>query len=126
MDDTIQLEARLLHENVCQALADPKRIVILYLLSDGPRNVTDLAVELDAPLSTVSRHLKVLRERSLVTTERDGKQVVYSLKDRRIIEALDLMRALVVSSLRDRGRLAESLAASRAEVAAPPDGGSPL
>jgi ArsR family transcriptional regulator len=110
VDQSVKTEANLLHENVCQALADPKRIVILYLLADGPRNVTEIAEELDAPQSTVSRHLKILRERSLVTTERDGSQIVYSLADRRIIDALDLMRAMVMSSLRESGRLAESMA----------------
>jgi DNA-binding transcriptional ArsR family regulator len=109
MRDGIMAEATLLHENVCQALADPKRIVILYLLADGPRHVGEIAAELDAPQSTVSRHLRVLRERSLVTTEREGAQIVYSLKDHRIIDALDLMRAMVMSSLRERGRLADSL-----------------
>lgn len=109
MRDGIMAEATLLHENVCQALADPKRIVILCLLADGPRNVSEIAAELDAPHSTVSRHLRVLRERRLVTAERDGVQVVYSLKDHRIIDALDLMRAVVMSCLREQGKLADSL-----------------
>ena len=110
MDTTIKTEAMLLHEHVCQALADPKRIVILYLLAEGPKNVTEIAEALDSPQSTVSRHLKILRERSLVTTEREGSQIVYSLADRRIIEALDLMRAIVMSSLREGGRLADAIA----------------
>ncbi len=109
MDDTIKVEANLLHEHVCQALADPKRIVILYLLAEGPQNVGDIAEALDSPQSTVSRHLKVLRDRSLVTTERDGSTVVYSLADRRIIQALDLMRAMVMSSLNEQARLAKQL-----------------
>jgi ArsR family transcriptional regulator len=116
MDQSVRVEANLLHENVCQALADPKRIVILYLLADGPRNVTEIAEELDSPQSTVSRHLKILRERSLVTTERDGSQIVYSLADRRIIDALDLMRAMVMSSLRESGRLAEAMERTAAPV----------
>lgn len=109
MDDTVKVEAALLHEHVCQALADPKRIVILYLLAEGPQNVGDIAEALDSPQSTVSRHLKVLRDRSLVTTERDGSTVVYSLADRRIIQALDLMRAMVMSSLNAQARLAKQL-----------------
>jgi DNA-binding transcriptional ArsR family regulator len=109
LDDTIKVEAALLHEHVCQALADPKRIVILYLLAEGPQNVGDIADALDSPQSTVSRHLKVLRERSLVTTEREGSTIVYSLADRRIIQALDLMRAMVMSSLNKQARLAKQL-----------------
>jgi DNA-binding transcriptional ArsR family regulator len=109
LDDSIKIEATLLHENVCQALADPKRIVILYLLADGPHNVTEIAEALESPQSTVSRHLKILRERSLVTTERDGQQIVYSLADTRITQALDLMRAMVISNLREQGRLAQAM-----------------
>jgi DNA-binding transcriptional ArsR family regulator len=109
LDESIKIEATLLHDNVCRALADPKRIVILYLLADGPQNVTEIAEALDWPQSTVSRHLKILRERSLVHTERDAQQHVYSLADRRIIEALDLMRATVMSILREQGRVAQSI-----------------
>ena len=83
--------------------------VILYLLAEGPQNVGDIAEALDSPQSTVSRHLKVLRDRGLVTTERDGSTVVYSLADRRIIQALDLMRAMVMSSLNEQARLAQQL-----------------
>ena len=103
------IEANLLHDSVCQALTDPQRIVILYLLADGPHNVGEIAEALDSPQSTVSRHLKVLRERSLVTTERDGQQIVYSLGDRRIIAALDLMRAVVMDILREQGCVARSI-----------------
>ena len=110
MDDTVRVEANLVHEHVCQALADPKRIVILYLLAEGPKNVTEIAETLESPQSTVSRHLKVLRERGLVSTEREGATVVYSLPDRRIIQALDLMRAMVMSSLNEQARLAKRLA----------------
>lgn len=109
MDDSIKVEANLLHDNVCQPLADPKRIVILYLLADGPHNVTEIAEVLEAPQSTASRHLKILRERSLVHAEREGHQIVYSLADRRIIQSLDLMRGMVMSILREQGRVAESI-----------------
>ena len=66
MDDQLRREVNLLHANLCQALADPTRILILYALAESPRHVTGLAELLDVPQPTVSRHLKVLRERRLV------------------------------------------------------------
>jgi ArsR family transcriptional regulator len=57
--------------------------------------VGDLAATLNLPQPTVSRHLKILRERGLVQTERAGTTVIYSLADRRLIEALDLLRAMM-------------------------------
>jgi ArsR family transcriptional regulator len=88
-------ELSLLHANVCQALGDPKRLLILYALHDRPRNVTQLANDLDMPQPTVSRHLQVLRERELVTAERDGAAVVYALAEKRLIGILDTMRNIL-------------------------------
>lgn len=92
-------ELTLLHSNICQALGDPKRIQILYALNDESRHVSALAEVLDTPQPTVSRHLRVLRQRSLVLTERDGPAVYYRLANPKIIEILDEMRSLLRDSL---------------------------
>ena len=92
-------ELDLLHANICQALGDPKRIQILYALYGEPRYVSALAEDLGMPQPTVSRHLQVLRQRSLVQTERDGQTVVYSLSDTRIIDVLNEMRQILRDAL---------------------------
>jgi ArsR family transcriptional regulator len=92
-------ELDLLHANICQALGDPKRILILYALYEQPRHVTALANDLGMPQPTVSRHLRVLRQRNLVSTERNGAAVVYTIKDDRIISVLDTMRNILRDSL---------------------------
>lgn len=98
--DTPQIdELNLLHANVCQALGDIRRIQILYALHEQERHVTDLANVLDIPQPTVSRHLGVLRQRSLVTAERRGALMVYSLAEPRIIEVLNEMRQILRGSL---------------------------
>jgi len=98
MDDELVKELNLLHEQVCDALGSPIRLMIFYALSDKSRYVTDLAAELNLPQPTVSRHLRVLRERGLVTALRDGPTVYYALADERVMQALELMRTV----LRDR------------------------
>ncbi|MGO8684349.1 MAG: ArsR/SmtB family transcription factor [Thermoleophilia bacterium] len=107
MDEHLRAEVNLLHANLCQALADPTRILILYALADGAKHVAALAAALDTPQSTISRHLKVLRERSLVLAERDGAQLRYSLSDPRVIAALDMLRAVLIDALTRRSNLAE-------------------
>jgi len=91
-------EVTQLHADICSALADPRRILLLYALAEKPRNVNDLANEIGISQPATSRHLKLLRERGLVTATRDGANVEYSINDHRLIEALDLLRAV----LRDR------------------------
>lgn len=97
-------ELNLLHAHVCQALSDPTRLQILYALAEEPRRVNTLAELLDIPQPTASRHLAVLRQRSLVVGERDGLGVTYSLADRRIIDVLDLMRQVLRESLDRQAR----------------------
>ena len=92
-------EINLLHSTLCQAVNEPKRIQILYALAEQPMNVTALAAALDTPQPTISRHLAVLRQRSMVIAERDGTSVLYRLADPRIIDVLDTMRQMLRTSL---------------------------
>jgi DNA-binding transcriptional ArsR family regulator len=94
-----EAEVDLLHSGICQALADPRRIQILYALHARPRHVTALADDLGIPQPTVSRHLRILRQKSLVTSERDGPSVVYQIADTRVINVLELMRQVMVDSI---------------------------
>jgi DNA-binding transcriptional ArsR family regulator len=87
-----QDELRRLHAEICSGVADPIRIAILYVLSEGPVNVGDITTQLDLPQSTVSRHLRILRDAHLVLSERQGQNIIYKLTDPRVITALDLLR----------------------------------
>lgn len=92
-------ELGLLHTTICQALSDPKRIQIFYALHEQPRNVSSLAEALGFPQPTVSRHLRILRQRALVLTERDGPSVIYRLADDRVIQVLETMRGVMRDAL---------------------------
>ena len=109
MDESLKREINLLHASICQGLADPKRILMLYALRERPMHVNELAEALDVPQPTVSRHLKVLRERQLVATEREGPSVRYSLADERVIDALDILRAVLLGTLSRQGAMAENM-----------------
>jgi ArsR family transcriptional regulator len=98
-------EINALHAEICAGLADPKRILILYQLHDQPRTVTELVQALSIPQPAVSRHLKTLRERGMVIATRQGSSVLYSLGDERLIQALDLLRAVLRENLSRRAEL---------------------
>ena len=102
-------EITALHAGICSALADPRRILILYALYEKPSNVRDLTEELGLSQPAASRHLNLLRERGLVSAQREGQSVVYTLTDPRIIRALDLLRAVLASKLKSQAALAETV-----------------
>ena len=87
------------HARVCKALADPKRLLIIAELGDGPRSVGELAEALQTSQPNVSRHLALLRDRGIVTTERAGNTIFYSLASPKILQAVDLLREFMAESL---------------------------
>ena len=102
---TLVQEITQLHADFCSALADSTRLILLYALADGPRNVTELTQELGLPQPTISRHLKNLRDRGLVIATRQGMMVQYSLADKRVIDALDILRSIMRESIQKRASL---------------------
>ena len=113
MNQELEREVNQLHAEFCAGLADPKRILIIYALSEGPLNVGDLAESLHLSQPAVSRHLKVLRERGMVIATRFGPSVEYRIGDPRLIEALDLLRAALRDHLSHRAELAEAFIEER-------------
>lgn len=109
MNSDLESEVLQLHAEICAGLADPSRIMILYELSSGPRNVSELGTNLSMSQPMTSRHLKVLRERGMVTAERRGTVIQYSLADRRLVEALDLLRAALRDVLARRVQLVDAI-----------------
>ena len=97
-----------LHADMCSALADPNRILFLYALAEKPYCVSDLASFVGVSQPAASRQLKILRETGLVSTLRLGPSVVYSLTDPRLIEALNLLRAVLRDRISYRAGLMES------------------
>ena len=100
-----------------RALSHPVRLQILEQLGDEGAYVMHLTALLGRPQANISQHLMVLREAGLVSAARDGMTVIYRVRDRRVLDVLDRLRAL-----------AEAQAESRMVIAAapPPESGPRL
>jgi ArsR family transcriptional regulator len=105
MFQSLTQEVSQLEANLCSAFSDPTRILILYALNEQPHNVTELVNELGANQSTISRHLKVLRDHGLVQTTRQGVSITYTLADDRLIKALDILRSVLHDNLTSKANL---------------------
>ncbi len=92
-----------LHAQICKALGDPNRLLILVELRSGPRTVGQISDAIGASQPLTSRHLAVLRDKGLVEAQRRGTFVRYSLTDRRILTAIDILLAVLASQLARQG-----------------------
>lgn len=85
-----------LHAELLKALAHPRRLEIIQLLRDQELPVTDIHSMLDLPQANISQHLMVLRDAGVVNAKREGKQIYYSIQDKKIIKASDMLRDVLI------------------------------
>ncbi|WP_051477174.1 metalloregulator ArsR/SmtB family transcription factor [Arthrobacter sp. Br18] len=75
-------EARLeVGAGIFRMLSDPTRLHLLWLLTQGPADVTSLVARTGVPRTSVSQHLAKLRLSGLVSTRKESRSVVYSIVD---------------------------------------------
>lgn len=77
-----------------RTLGNEDRLLLLCELSQGERCVTELAGLTGIQQPSLSQQLAVLRAQELVATRREGKQVFYSVADRRALELLKSLHRL--------------------------------
>ena len=92
---------------IFQALANPTRIAIVEVLRDGELSAGQLIEKLGIEQANASQHLAVLRAQHIVVNRKAGNQVFYSIRDRALIEVLDILRRYFYSQLSNTVNLLE-------------------
>jgi len=108
VDPQIKEDIYRMHAQICKALADAKRLLILNDLRAGEMTVGDLAASLDLPQATVSQHLAILRQRGLVYSRRHGVNVFYRIANQKVLKAFDLLREVMAEQLAKEQELHEA------------------
>ena len=98
-----------IHAAYCQALASPKRLAIMACLDRREMSVSELAEALDTPLSSISRHLTVMKNKHLVISRPEGTKVFYRPADKRLVDACSLIRTVLIDGMKKRGELAQEI-----------------
>jgi len=89
---------------ILKALAHPSRLLIVDTLAHGPRCVHELRDMIGADISTVSRHLSVLRNAGIVADEKRGAQVIYTLTAECLLKFLSCVETVALHHARKRLR----------------------
>lgn len=96
MDDNA---LRQFKSEIFQGLANATRIAIVELLRDGELSAGQLIEKLGIEQANASQHLAVLRAKQIVVSRKVGNQVYYSIRDRALIEVLEILRRYFYAQL---------------------------
>jgi len=98
----VDLEGFEVEADMIRVLANPKRLQIVDLLGRGPRTVTEIADWLNLSLPNASQHLRVMKDRGIVGSRREGHEVRYGLRNPVLAESCRIVRRALLAEPRGR------------------------
>ncbi len=91
---------------ILKALAHPTRLFIVEELArEGPRCVCELTEMVGADMSTVSRHLALLKKEGLVSATKQGPMIFYQLRLPWMVDLFECLDSVLAESIGDRLKL---------------------
>jgi len=87
---------------ILKAMAHPTRLFIVDELSHQEKCVCELTKMIGADVSTVSKHLSILKNAGIVKDEKRGTQVYYSLKVKCVLNFLSCVESVMKSSVKEQ------------------------
>ncbi len=92
---------------ILKAMSHPTRLFIVDELSNGERCVQELTEMVGADVSTVSKHLSVLKGVGIVIDEKRGTQVFYSLRVPCVLNFFSCVESVMKANAAEQAALAE-------------------
>ncbi|KPK50932.1 MAG: ArsR family transcriptional regulator [Thiotrichales bacterium SG8_50] len=86
---------------IIKAMAHPTRLFIVHELSQGERCVWELHEKIEADMSTVSKHLAILRSAGIISDEKRGNQVFYTLRVPCVMNFFSCVESVLKTSATD-------------------------
>jgi len=100
-DIEVYLEQAKKASELLKELSHETRLLILCLLCEGERSVSDIEEILSMPQAAVSQQLARLRFDRLVNTRRDGRMIYYSLAGEEVTAVIGMLYELFCAPVRE-------------------------
>jgi ArsR family transcriptional regulator len=105
-----------LQAEICQTLANPKRLQIVHLLKGAELSVTEIVNAMGIPKANASQHLSLMRQKGIILSRREGTSIFYRLSSPKITEACALMREVLLTLLAGQETLSRSIHAIKEKL----------
>ncbi|HPI90550.1 MAG TPA: metalloregulator ArsR/SmtB family transcription factor [Spirochaetota bacterium] len=90
---------------IIKAIAHPSRLFIVEELSKGERCVNELTAEIGTDMSTVSKHLSILKNAGIIGDRKSGTSIYYYLKTPCILNFLGCVEEVIECNMKQQGEI---------------------
>lgn len=96
--DTTELGLFQKHAETCCIFCNEKRLMIMWALGEKEKSVGGIARELDLSSQAISQHLRLMKDRGVVASTRQGRQIFYRMANPKFLEAHRMIQSVLLES----------------------------
>ncbi len=89
-----------IRSKIIKAMAHPVRLMVIEFLKDGERSFSEIFELFQLDKSTVSKHLLILKEAGIVSSKKEGADMIYRLEVPCVIDFLSCITAVIESNVK--------------------------
>ncbi|MBE9524114.1 MAG: winged helix-turn-helix transcriptional regulator [Chloroflexi bacterium] len=75
----------------CSVFGSTQRILILWAIADGEMSVSDIAKTTEASLQNTSQHLRLMKDKGVVNSRRDGQTIYYRIAENKYLKSCPIL-----------------------------------
>ena len=98
-----------LQANICQTMANPKRLEIISVLCDREVSVGEIAEKMDIRTANLSQHLSIMKTKGILTSRRDGVHIYYKIANPKVVKACNLMKEILIEQMEAQAILSKKI-----------------
>ena len=96
----ISFQEAQIRSKIIKAMAHPVRLIVIEFLKDGEHSFSDIFDLFQLDKSTVSKHLLVLKEAGIVSSKKDGVDMIYKLEVPCVTDFFSCVTAVIESNVK--------------------------
>ncbi|MBT3391131.1 MAG: helix-turn-helix transcriptional regulator [Chloroflexi bacterium] len=90
MDEAVRKLARK-RASFCSIFGNTRRVLIAWTLGEDEMSVGDIAKTLDISLQNTSQHLRLMKDKGILSARRDGKTIFYRIAENELTDSCPIM-----------------------------------
>ncbi len=98
-----------LQANICQTMANAKRLEIISILGSKELTVGDIADKTGLRMANLSQHLTLMKTKGILESRRNGVHIYYRLANPKVLKACSLMKEVLIEQMAMQGKLSEKV-----------------
>lgn len=98
---------------MCKVFSHPKRLELINTLRENEMSAGELGERLGLAKANLSQHLAMMKERHILASRKEGNMVYYRIANSRLLQAFDILRAILFEHIRGDAALIDGIGGER-------------